>query len=45
VKSKAKRQYTNDQWLIRQEKAAKITEFWHTIEFLNQTTFPAETRA
>ena len=40
-----KRQYSNNQWLIRQERAAKITGFWHTIEFLNQSTFPAESRA
>lgn len=35
---------SKQQWLNKQESASIITEFWHTIEFLNQPVFPRESR-
>lgn len=44
MNSKMMRGYSEQQWLSKQESAYTITEFWHTIEFLNQPAFPRESR-
>lgn len=44
MNSKMTRGYSEQQWLSKQESASTITEFWHTIEFLNQLVFPRESR-
>ncbi|SEV85297.1 DEAD/DEAH box helicase [[Clostridium] fimetarium] len=44
MNSKIVRGDSKQQWLNKQESASIITEFWHTIEFLNQPVFPRESR-
>jgi len=37
-------EYSENQTYLHKKYASDITEFWHTIEFLNQTVFPKESR-
>lgn len=38
------RENSKNKFINKKEIACKITEFWHTIEFLNQPVFPKESR-
>lgn len=44
MKSETKMQYSNNEWHVKRELAAKVTEFWHTIKFFNQPVFPKNSR-